>query len=36
MFETAREVLSYAIEDFEKAVKLRDVMLYRNAADKEV
>ncbi len=34
MFETAREVLSYAIEDFEKAVKLRDVMLYRNAADK--
>jgi len=34
LFETAREILSYAIEEFEKALKLGDVMLYRNAADK--
>jgi hypothetical protein len=33
-FELAREVLRYAREEFEKAVKLSDVFLYRNAADK--
>jgi Archaeal PaREP1/PaREP8 family. len=33
-FELAREILSYAKEEFEKAVKLNDVFLYRNAADK--
>jgi HEPN domain-containing protein len=33
-FELAREVLRYAREEFEKAVKLGDVFLYRNAADK--
>jgi HEPN domain-containing protein len=32
--ETAREVLRYAEEELEKAVKTRDVPLYRNAADK--
>ncbi len=34
MFETAREILGYAIEEFERAVKTRDVLLYRNAAIK--
>ena len=34
MFETAREILSYALEEFEKALKLSNVFLYRNAADK--
>ena len=34
MFETAKEILGYACEELEKAEKLRDVLLYRNAADK--
>ncbi len=34
MFETAREILSYAMEELERAEKLRDMLLYRNAADK--
>ena len=34
MFETAREILGYAREEFAKAVKLNDQLLYRNAADK--
>lgn len=33
-FETAREILGYAREEFEKAVRLGDMFLYRNAADK--
>jgi secreted Zn-dependent insulinase-like peptidase len=33
-FELAKEVLRYAKEEFEKAVKLNDIFLYRNAADK--
>jgi len=33
-FELAREVFNYAKEEFEKALKLNDVSLYRNAADK--
>jgi len=33
-FATAGEILSYAKEELEKALKLRDVFLYRNAADK--
>jgi len=32
-FELAREILNYAKEEFEKAIKLNDVFLYRNAAD---
>jgi HEPN domain-containing protein len=32
--ETAREVLRYAEEELEKAVKTGDLLLYRNAADK--
>jgi len=31
---TAEEILKYAEEEFEKAIKTRDVMLYRNAVDK--
>ncbi len=31
---TAEEVLKYAEKEFEKAVKTRDAMLYRNAVDK--
>lgn len=31
---TAEEVLSYAEEEFERALKTKDVLLYRNAADK--
>ena len=34
MFETAREILGYAVEELERAEKLRDILLYRNAADK--
>ena len=34
MFETAREILGYAREELDKAEKLRDILLYRNAADK--
>ncbi len=34
VFETAREILGYAMEELERAEKLRDVLLYRNAADK--
>ncbi len=34
MFETAREVLNYAFEELDRSEKLRDVFLYRNAADK--
>ncbi len=33
-FPLAREILSYAVEEFEKALKLNDIYLYRNAADK--
>ena len=33
-FVLAREVLRYAVEELEKAVKLGDILLYRNAADK--
>jgi hypothetical protein len=33
-FGLAREVFNYAKEEFEKALKLNDVFLYRNAADK--
>jgi uncharacterized protein (UPF0332 family) len=33
-FELAKEVLGYAREEFEKAVRLNDILLYRNAADK--
>jgi len=33
-FATAREILSYAKEKLEKALKLRGAFLYRNAADK--
>jgi len=32
--KTAEEILRYAEEEFEKAVKIRDMMLYRNAVDK--
>lgn len=32
--ETAKEILLYAIEEFGKALKLEDVMIYRNTADK--
>ena len=34
MFETAREILDYAFEEFDRSEKLRDMILYRNAADK--
>jgi len=34
MLETAREILSYAYEEFDKALKMNDQLLYRNAADK--
>jgi len=34
VFETAREILSYALEELDRAEKLRDILLYRNAADK--
>ncbi len=34
MFETAREILGYAFEELERAEKLKDFLLYRNAADK--
>jgi hypothetical protein len=33
-FGLARGVLRYAVEELEKAVKLGDILLYRNAADK--
>jgi secreted Zn-dependent insulinase-like peptidase len=33
-FGLAREVLRGAVEELEKAVKLGDILLYRNAADK--
>ncbi len=33
-FETAREILYYALDELERAEKLRDFLLYRNAADK--
>ncbi|MEM3693105.1 MAG: PaREP1 family protein [Candidatus Bathyarchaeia archaeon] len=32
--ETAEEILKYAEEEFEKAIKTKDIMLYKNAADK--
>jgi secreted Zn-dependent insulinase-like peptidase len=32
-FELAREVLNYAKEEFEEALKLNDFSLYRNVAD---
>ena len=31
---TAEEILKYAEEEFEKAIKTRDIMLYRNSVDK--
>jgi len=31
---TAEEILSYAEEEFEKALKTKDMLLYRNAVDK--
>ena len=31
---TAEEILKYAEEEFEKAIKTGDVLLYRNAVDK--
>lgn len=34
LVESAHEVLNYAIDELEKALKLKDMMLYRNAADK--
>ncbi len=34
MFESAREILRYAEEELDKALKLNDIFLYRNAADK--
>ncbi|MEM1546177.1 MAG: PaREP1 family protein [Candidatus Methanomethylicia archaeon] len=34
LIATAEEVLKYAEEEFEKAIKLGDMLLYRNAADK--
>lgn len=34
LLEAAREVLSYAVEELDRALKLGDVFLYRNAADK--
>ena len=34
VLETAREVLRYAGEELNKAVKMGDFLLYRNAADK--
>ncbi len=33
-FESAKEILNYACEEFERSLKLRDMFLYRNAADK--
>lgn len=33
-FELAKEVLRYAKEEFEKAIKLNNIFLYRNAVDK--
>ncbi|NPA23533.1 MAG: hypothetical protein GXO23_04475 [Crenarchaeota archaeon] len=33
-FESAREILNYACEELDRSLKLRDVFLYRNAADK--
>lgn len=33
-FDTAREVLNYAVEELERALRLGDMPLYRNAADK--
>jgi len=33
-FESAREILAYAISELERALKTRDMLLYRNAADK--
>ncbi|RFA95459.1 PaREP1 family protein [Pyrobaculum aerophilum] len=32
--ETAREILQYAVEELERALKTKDIFLYRNAADK--
>lgn len=31
---TAEEILNYAEDEFEKALKLKDMLLYRNALDK--
>jgi secreted Zn-dependent insulinase-like peptidase len=33
-FRLAREVFNYAKEEFEKALKLNDIFLYRNTADR--
>jgi secreted Zn-dependent insulinase-like peptidase len=33
-FSTAEEILKYAEEEFEKAIKTKDTTLYRNAVDK--
>jgi len=32
--ETAEEILGYAEEEFDKAIKAKDMLLYRNAVDK--
>lgn len=32
-FETAREILDYALDELERAERLRDFFLYRNATD---
>ncbi len=34
MLRSALEILNYAKEEFDKALKTRDMYLYRNAADK--
>ncbi|ADN50810.1 PaREP1 family protein [Vulcanisaeta distributa] len=34
MFMSALEVLNYAKEELDKALRLKDMLLYRNAADK--
>ncbi|WP_054856859.1 PaREP1 family protein [Vulcanisaeta sp. JCM 16159] len=34
MFMSALEILNYAKEELDKALKLKDMLLYRNAADK--
>ena len=31
---TAEEILNYAEEEFEKALRIKDMLLYRNALDK--
>jgi len=33
-FESAREILAYALSELERALKTRDDLLYRNVTDK--